>query len=122
MKNFKRTLALILSIVMVASMFTVLATTQAFAAETETAQTSAVTSADSFSWDNASVYFLLTDRFVNGNTANDHSYNRLINKDGSVVTNSMLNSDVATFHGGDFKGITNKIKEGYFDDLGVNAL
>lgn len=122
MKNFKRTLSLILSIVMIASMFTVLATTQTFAADTETAQTSAVTSADSFSWDNASVYFLLTDRFVNGNTSNDHSYNRLINRDGSVVTNSMLNSDVATFHGGDFKGITNKIKEGYFDDLGVNAL
>ncbi len=122
MKNFKRTLSLILSIVMVASMFTVLATSQAFAAETETAQTSAVTSADSFSWDNASVYFLLTDRFVNGDTSNDHSYNRLINKDGSVVQNSQLNSDVATFHGGDFKGITSKIKDGYFDDLGVNAL
>lgn len=122
MKNFKRFLSLILSIVMVASMFTVLATTQAFAADTDTAQTNAVTSADSFSWDNASVYFLLTDRFVNGNTSNDHSYNRLIDRNGSVVTNSQLNSDVATFHGGDFKGITNKIKEGYFDDLGVNAL
>ncbi|MBQ6626387.1 MAG: starch-binding protein, partial [Ruminococcus sp.] len=122
MKNFKRTLSLLLSLVMVASMFTVLATTQVFAAETDTADTSAVTSADSFSWDNASVYFLLTDRFYNGNTANDHSYNRLINQDGSVVTNSMLNSDVATFHGGDFAGITKKINEGYFDDLGVNAL
>ncbi len=122
MKNFKRTLSLLLSILMVVSMLTIVATAQTFAAETETAQTSAVKSADSFSWDNASVYFLLTDRFVNGNTSNDHSYNRLINRDGSVVTASQLNSTAATFHGGDFKGITNKIKEGYFDDLGVNAL
>ncbi|MBR2715444.1 MAG: alpha-amylase, partial [Ruminococcus sp.] len=122
MKNFKRTLSLLLSILMVVSMLTIVATAQTFAAETDDTQTGAVTSADSFSWDNASVYFLLTDRFSNGNTANDHSYNRLIDRNGSVVTNSMLNSDVATFHGGDFKGITNKINEGYFDDLGVNAL
>ncbi len=122
MKNFKRTLSLLLSILMVVSMLTIVATAQTFAAETEASQTGAVTSADSFSWDNASVYFLLTDRFVNGNTANDHSYNRLIDRNGSVVTDSQLNSTAATFHGGDFKGITNKIKEGYFDDLGVNAL
>ena len=122
MKNFKRTLSLLLAIFMVASMLTVVATAQAFAAETETANTSAVTSADSFSWDNATVYFVLTDRFVNGDTSNDHSYNRLIDKDGSVVTSSMLNSDAATFHGGDFKGLTSKIEDGYFDDLGVNAL
>ena len=122
MKNFKRTLSLLLSIVMIASMLTVVATAQTFAAEADTTEVGAVTSADSFSWDNASVYFVLTDRFVNGDTSNDHSYNRLINKDGSVVTNSMLNSDAATFHGGDFKGLTSKIEDGYFDDLGVNAL
>ncbi len=123
MKTFKRTLSLLLSIMMVVSMIAVVATAQVFAAETEDAQTSAVTSADSFSWDNASVYFLLTDRFSNGNTANDHSYNRLVDhRTGAIVTSSQLNSDMATFHGGDFKGITNKINEGYFDDLGVNAL
>ncbi|MBQ8538038.1 MAG: alpha-amylase, partial [Ruminococcus sp.] len=122
MKNFKRTLSLLLTIIMVASMLTVVATAQAFAVETETAQTGAVTSADSFTWDNATVYFVLTDRFVNGNTANDHSYNRLIDRDGSVVTADKLNSTATTFHGGDFKGLTSKIKDGYFDDLGVNAL
>jgi alpha-amylase len=30
--------------------------------------------ASTFSWDNATVYFLLTDRFNNGDTSNDHSY------------------------------------------------
>lgn len=76
--------------------------------------------ADEFSWDNASVYFLLTDRFNNGNTSNDHSYNRGLEKDGSVTTK--MRSDIASFQGGDFAGITKKINEGYFNDLGVNAL
>jgi len=67
---------------------------------------------DTFSWDNATVYFLLTDRFCNGNTANDNSYNRRNN----------LADKRATFHGGDFAGITQKINDGYFNDLGVDAI
>lgn len=43
------------------------------------------TSKDNFTWDNASVYFLLTDRFNNGNTSNDHSYGRGLEKDGTVT-------------------------------------
>lgn len=34
---------------------------------------------------NALVYFLLTDRFNNGNTSNDHSYGRGLEKDGTVT-------------------------------------
>ena len=34
---------------------------------------------------NALVYFLLTDRFNNGNTSNDHSYGRWLEKDGTVT-------------------------------------
>ena len=30
----------------------------------------------SFSWDNATVYFVLTDRFKNADKSNDHSYGR----------------------------------------------
>jgi hypothetical protein len=29
-----------------------------------------------FSWQNAIVYFVLTDRFLNGDPANDHAYGR----------------------------------------------
>ncbi|MCQ4022728.1 MULTISPECIES: alpha-amylase family glycosyl hydrolase [unclassified Ruminococcus] len=76
---------------------------------------------DTFSWDNASVYFLLTDRFYNGDTSNDHSYNRGLDKNGNVVNLSSSEAR-ATFHGGDFAGITKKIEEGYFEDLGVNAI
>ncbi|MCL2694730.1 MAG: alpha-amylase family glycosyl hydrolase, partial [Clostridiales bacterium] len=72
-----------------------------------------------FSWDNATVYFLLTDRFYNGNPANDHSYGRGLDQSGKVVQGI---DPSATFHGGDFAGITKKIEEGYFTDLGVNAI
>ena len=87
---------------------------EASAAETDTSTASAAgqVTPDTFSWDNATVYFLLTDRFCNGNTSNDNSYNRRNN----------LADKRATFHGGDFAGITKKINEGYFNDLGVDAI
>ncbi|MEM7103692.1 MAG: alpha-amylase family glycosyl hydrolase [Bacteroidota bacterium] len=62
-------------------------------------------------WKNATVYFLLTDRFNNGNSANDNSFDR--KQDGAVLR---------SFEGGDLKGITQKINEGYFTDLGVDAI
>ena len=64
-----------------------------------------------FVWENANIYFLLTDRFKNGNPSNDVNFNR--------------NDETGTlrgFMGGDLKGITQKIKEGYFTDLGINAI
>ncbi len=69
--------------------------------------------ASTFSWDNATVYFLLIDRFKNGDTSNDNAYGRM---------KTVAGSDWATFHGGDFAGITQEIEAGYFDDLGVNAI
>lgn len=83
-------------------------------------QKTKLTNPSDFSWDNASVYFLLTDRFYNGNTSNDHSYGRATDKSGSPL--SGWNNNPGTFHGGDFAGITKKINEGYFDNLGVNAI
>lgn len=75
---------------------------------------------DGFTWDNASVYFLLTDRFRNGNTSNDHSYGRATDANGNPL--SGWDTNPGTFHGGDFAGVTQSIEEGYFDDLGINAL
>ena len=63
-----------------------------------------------FSWHNATVYFVLTDRFENGNPQNDNSYGR--HKDGM--------QEIATFHGGDLAGLTQKLD--YLQQLGVNAL
>ncbi len=64
--------------------------------------------------DNPIVYFLITDRFANGNPANDHSYGRQREKDPKA--------DVGTFHGGDLQGITDKLNDGWFKQLGVNAI
>lgn len=72
---------------------------------------------DPFTWDNVNAYFVLTDRFANGDTTNDHSYYRQ-NKDNNSALSG--NNNVATFHGGDIKGLTEKID--YFDKLGVNAI
>jgi alpha-amylase len=64
-----------------------------------------------FDWRNATIYFLLTDRFNNANPANDHAYGR---KDDGAVARAYM--------GGDLAGVTAKIKEGYFKDLGVDAI
>ena len=64
-----------------------------------------------FVWENASIYFMLTDRFNNGDTSNDLSFNR---KDDAAKLRG--------FKGGDLKGVIAKIEEGYFNDLGVNAI
>lgn len=67
---------------------------------------------DVFTWDNVNAYFVLTDRFYNGDTTNDHSYYRQNDLSGD--------ENVATFHGGDIAGLTQKLD--YFDKLGVNAI
>jgi len=64
-----------------------------------------------FDWRGANVYFLLTDRFNNGDTTNDVNFNR---------TNET--AVLRGFEGGDIKGVTQKIEEGYFDELGVQAI
>ncbi|WP_432468665.1 alpha-amylase [Agarivorans sp. Z349TD_8] len=66
--------------------------------------------ADTFSWDSASIYFVITDRFYNGNPTNDNSYGR--SKDGQ--------KEIGTFHGGDIAGLTKKLD--YIEDLGINAI
>lgn len=68
-----------------------------------------------FRWGNATVYFVITDRFCNGDTANDVNYGRITDY-GSERLNA------ATFHGGDFKGMLAKAREGYFTDLGVDVV
>lgn len=68
-----------------------------------------------FDADAATVYFVITDRFCNGDSANDVNYGRIVDY-GSERLNA------ATFHGGDFKGMLKKAREGYFTDLGVDVV
>ena len=69
------------------------------------------TSEKPFVWEGANVYFLLTDRFKNGNPDNDVNFNRT--EKAAVLRG---------FEGGDLRGIIQKIDENYFSDLGVNAI
>ncbi|MDR2822214.1 MAG: IPT/TIG domain-containing protein [Acholeplasmatales bacterium] len=56
------------------------------------------------------IYQIVTDRFYNGDTSNDPS---------GDIYDSM---DNRKYHGGDFRGITDKLLDNYFTDLGVSAL
>lgn len=62
-------------------------------------------------WRNATVYFLMTDRFANGDPDNDNAYGRA--KDGDTLR---------SFLGGDLPGVIEKLESGYFTDLGVTAI
>lgn len=64
-----------------------------------------------FVWEGANLYFLLTDRFNNGDSSNDINFDR-----------TRKTGKLRGFEGGDIKGITQKVKEGYFTDLGINAI
>ncbi|MEL6812280.1 MAG: alpha-amylase family glycosyl hydrolase [Bacteroidota bacterium] len=69
------------------------------------------TQPEPFTWEGANIYFLLTDRFHNGDVSNDINFDR-------TQETALLRG----FEGGDIKGITQKIREGYFTNLGVNAI
>lgn len=73
-----------------------------------------------FSWDNVNMYFVITDRFVNGETSNDHSYGR--GQDGSGKEVAGYDTKAGYWHGGDIVGLTQKIEDGYFDNLGTDAI
>ncbi|MBK9261565.1 MAG: hypothetical protein IPM54_17385 [Polyangiaceae bacterium] len=60
-------------------------------------------------WRDAVLYFVFVDRFLDGDPSNN----------GSPVPNV---ASGANYHGGDWQGVINKIKEGYFGKLGVNSL
>ena len=64
-----------------------------------------------FVWEGANVYFLLTDRFKNGDATNDINFERT--EKAAVLRG---------FEGGDLRGIIQKIDDNYFSDLGINAI
>jgi len=64
--------------------------------------------------DNPIVYFVVTDRFFDGNAANNNSYGR--------TREAKPEDDIGTFHGGDLAGLTAKINAGWLRELGVNGL
>lgn len=68
------------------------------------------TTVDPF-WRNATVYFLMTDRFANGDPSNDRA-----------VPAPHEAGVLRGFEGGDIRGVTQRIEQGYFTELGVDAI
>ncbi|WP_412027481.1 alpha-amylase family glycosyl hydrolase [Deinococcus yunweiensis] len=66
-------------------------------------------------WRDDTIYFAMTDRFSNGNPANDTGLNR---GPGDVADRA----NPLGWHGGDFAGLKAKIDEGYFKRMGFTAL
>jgi alpha-amylase len=64
-----------------------------------------------FVWEGANLYFLLTDRFKDGNEKKEIYFDR-------TKTAGKLRG----FEGGNIKGVIQKIDEGYFEKLGINAI
>jgi len=56
------------------------------------------------------MYFLMVDRFNNGNQSNDKKVD-----DPEILPK-------ANYYGGDLAGVTQKIKDGYFTSLGINTI
>jgi alpha-amylase len=74
-------------------------------------KTSKIASKTPFVWENANVYFLLIDRFNNGDKTNDKTYNR-----------NKTTAKLRGFEGGDIRGVIQKLDEGYFEKLGITAI
>ena len=66
-----------------------------------------------FSWDNASVYFVITDRFYNSDPGREMAYGREKGNPKDI-------EDIGKFYGGNIAGLTEKL--GYLYDLGINVI
>lgn len=66
--------------------------------------------ADDFDWDESVIYFMVMDRFFDGNESN--------NTASGAKTYGKNNAGL--YHGGDFAGITQKLD--YLEDLGINTI
>ncbi|MBA3542170.1 MAG: hypothetical protein H0T79_21325 [Deltaproteobacteria bacterium] len=67
-----------------------------------------------FTWHDATIYQIFTDRFLDGDPSN--------NLDNAAGDLARVTDPRSQWQGGDFAGITAKIRDGYFDRLGVNTL
>ncbi|HEY4244484.1 MAG TPA: alpha-amylase family glycosyl hydrolase [Kofleriaceae bacterium] len=73
--------------------------------------------ASHFTWQDALLYMIMTDRFEDGNPSNDPAP---ITQDGSGHSITVLPQE--DYHGGDFVGVTHEIDAGTFDQLGITVL
>lgn len=67
-----------------------------------------------FQWKDGILYQIMTDRFEDGDPSN--------NIDNSQGTLAEVDDVRSQWQGGDFRGIINRIQDGYFEDMGINVL
>ncbi|MBL4686274.1 MAG: hypothetical protein JKY37_16895, partial [Nannocystaceae bacterium] len=67
-----------------------------------------------FSWRDGIMYQIMTDRFRDGDPSN--------NIDNSTGSLAGVDDARSQWQGGDFRGIIDKINDGYFTDMGINVL
>ncbi|MFO8026656.1 MAG: alpha-amylase family glycosyl hydrolase [Opitutales bacterium] len=67
-------------------------------------------------WNEEVIYFMMTDRFFDGDPAN----NRPTGSDPALYDPNQARIDL--YHGGDFRGLELALERGYFNELGVTAL
>ena len=67
-------------------------------------------------WSDDVIYFAMTDRFSDGDLAN----NSPPGCDPALF--DARQDDIARYHGGDLRGVENALQAGYFNDLGITAL
>lgn len=66
-----------------------------------------------FDWDEAVIYFAVTDRFFDGDASNNDAY-------GVGDYDTSAKKGGSSYHGGDFAGLTEKLD--YLENLGVNTI
>ena len=67
-------------------------------------------------WNEEVIYFALTDRFADGDAAND------VPRGSDPALYDAAQEDIAKYHGGDLRGLERAIAGGYFEALGATAL
>lgn len=96
-KEFNKLLSLLIIFVLIINTFLIHSKYKAYANEGD------------IKWDEEIIYFLLTDRFSNGDPSNDDPYNLNYDK-----------NQLESYHGGDFQGIIDNIS--YLKDLGITTI
>jgi glycosidase len=73
-------------------------------------------SAEARPWTDDVIYFAMTDRFCDGDPANN------VPAGCDPALFDAKQKDIGRYHGGDLRGVENALKANYFNDLGVTAL
>jgi glycosidase len=67
-------------------------------------------------WNEDVLYFVMTDRFHDGDPENN------VPDDSDPALYDRTQTEISQYHGGDFRGLELALQDGYFNDLGITAI